>query len=254
MGTAVAVLAGAAIAYAASPLNKYGASVSPTSTKPGTPAKPVALGLTETLTAKNVDPTKNAAVLVNLKTTIYGLISNASKFPTCSSAKILTPPKYDGNCPAAAKVATGSVNALIGGPSLAPPPASFTCNPGLDVWNAGGGKVWFFFTAHVPQCGPLTTGGTAPFQGTVKRSGKNLVINVPLPPDVSTMVDGHANLYGSLIKETLVFKKSTYKGKPLFASIGCKGKKRPFSVAFTAVASASSPGVTQTITGSTKCK
>ena len=252
IGTAVAVLAGAAVAYAAT-LNNYTATVTVSPTAAGTPAKPVSVGFTEKLGAANVTSGKVANVLVNIKTTIYGLITNASKFPTCSSAKILTPPKYDGNCPAGSEVATGSVHAEIGGPTLASSSA-IACDPGLDVWNGGGGKAWYFFTAKsATQCGGLTTGQTAPYPGTMKVSGKNLILNVPLPPDVSTKVANHANLYGSLTSETIVLKKATYKGKPLFASVGCKGGKRPFSVAFTAVTAAGAAGVTQTVSGSGKC-
>jgi hypothetical protein len=252
IGTAIAVLAGAAVAYAAA-LNKYTASVSVSPTAAGSKAKPVSVGFTEKLGASNLTAGKVAAVLVNIKTTIYGLTTNASKFPTCSSAKILTPPKYDGNCPKGAEIATGSVHALLGTPTLAQSTAT-PCNPGLDVWNGGGGKAWYFFTAKsATQCSGLTTGQTAPYPGTVKQSGKNLVLNVPLPPDVSTRVANHTGVYGSLISETLVIKKATYKGKPLFASVGCQGGKRPFSVAFTAVASATSPKVTQTVSGSGKC-
>jgi hypothetical protein len=252
IGTAVAVLAGAAVAYA-STLNNYTATVSVSPTAAGTPAKPVTVGFTEKLGAANATSGKVAAVLVNIKTTIYGLITNASKFPTCSSAQILTPPKYDGNCPAGSEVATGAVHAEIGGPTLAQGMA-IACNPGLDVWNGGGGKAWYFFTAKsATQCGGLTTGQTAPYPGTMMVVGKNLVLNVPLPPDVSTKVANHANLYGSLSGETLTIKKATYKGKPLIASVGCKGGKRPFSVSFTAVPSAGAAGVTQTVSGSGKC-
>lgn len=252
IGTAVAVLVGAAVAYAAT-LNKYTAKVTLSSNKPGTPAKPVTVGLTENLGAANATSGKVAAPLVEIKTTVYGLISNASKFPTCSSAKILTPPKYDGNCPKAAEVATGTVDAEIGGPTLDPTKA-ISCKPGLDVWNGGGGKLWYFFTAASPtQCGGLTTGQTAPYPGTVKQSGKNLVMDVPLPPDVSTKVANHTGLYGSLIAEKVAFKKTAYKGHPLLASVGCKGSKRPYTVAYSAVASASSPKVTQSVSGSGKC-
>jgi len=252
IGTALAVLAGAAVAYAAT-LNKYSAKLSLTSTKPGSKAKPVAVGLTENLGAANATSSKVAAPLVELDTTIYGLVSNANKFPVCSLATILKPPKYDGNCPKAAEVATGSVSALLGDPTLNPA-NRISCKPGLDIWNAGGGKLWFFFTAaSATQCAGLTTGATAPYPGTVKQSGKNLVIDVPLPPDVSTKVANHANFYGSLINEKVTYKKATYKGHPLFASVGCKGSKRPFSVAFTAVATSSSPKVKQTVSGSAKC-
>jgi hypothetical protein len=252
IGTAAAVLAGAAVAYAAT-LNKYTASVAASPAKPGTAAKPVSVGVTEKLGAANATSGKVAAPLVEIKTTIYGLISNAKKFPSCSSTKIDTGPAFGGNCPKGSEVATGSVNALLGGPAL-DPTKTISCKPGLEVFNGGGGKLWFFFTATSPtQCAGLTTGRTAPYEGTVKQSGKNLVIDVPLPPDVSTMVAGTANFYGSLINETLAFKKASYKGSPLLASVGCKGGKRPFSVAFTAVATSSSPRVTQTVSGTGKC-
>ncbi len=250
IGTAIAVLAGAAVAYAAT-LNNYTASVSVSPSGVGTPAK--AVGFTEKLTAANATSGKVAAVLVDIKTTIYGLVTNANKFPTCTSAKILTAPKFDGNCPKGAEIATGSVHAFIGGPTLSQSGAT-ACDPGLDVWNAGGGKAWYFFTAKsAQQCGGLTTGQTAPYPGTMKVVGKNLVLNVPLPPDVSTKVANHTGLYGSLVSESISLKKTSYKGKPLIASVACKGSKRPYSVAFTAVPGAGSAGVTQTVTASGKC-
>jgi hypothetical protein len=251
----IAVLVGASVAYAAT-LNNYTATVAFTSSKPGTPKKPVAIGYTEQLGASNATPGKVAAPLVDIKTTVYGLVSNLKDFKTCSYATILKGPKFNANCPKGSEVATGAVVSALGGPALTAPGTS--CKPDLAVYNAGGGKEWFFFTAaSATQCGGLTTGQTAPYPGTVKQSGKNLVIDVPLPSFVSTAVAGHTGLYGSLIHETLKIGvlSTKVKGKTVYsqASVACKGNKRPYSVAFTAVPAAGSPGVTVTKTGSAKC-
>lgn len=254
IGTAMAVLAGAAVAYAAT-LNKYTATVTFTSSKPGSKSKPVAIGFTEKLGASNATSGKVAAPLVDIKTTIYGAVSNLKKLPVCSSTKIDTGPKFNTACPKGSEVGTGSVQARLGGPSLTAPGAP--CDPGLVIYNGGGGKEWYFFTAVGTQCGSLHTGQTAPYPGTVKQVGKNLVLDVPLPPDVSTKVAGQTGLYGSLIQETVSIKSLTekIKGKnvPAMAAVACKGGKRPWTVAFTAVPAAGSPGVTQSISGSDKC-
>lgn len=257
IGTALmAVLVGASVAYAAT-LNKYGAVVKFSTTKPGTAAKPVPLSYTETLTAANVTSGKVAAPLINLKTTIYGAQSNLKDFPTCSFATILKGPKFNLNCPKGSEVATGQVHSFLGGPTLAAASAG-PCNPGLAVYNGGGGKEWYFFTAVGTQCGALHTGDTNPYPGTVTQSGKNMVINVPLPPFVSTAVAGHTGLIGSLVKETVTVKATStkVKGKTVWSqeSVACQGNKRPYSVAFTAVGEpAGKPKVTNSVPGSAKC-
>jgi hypothetical protein len=251
----VVVLVGASVAYAAT-LNNYTAKLTFTSTKAGTKAKPVPIGYTETLTAANATPGKVAAPLVDIKTTMYGVVSNLKDFPTCSYTKIYTPPKYNLNCPKGSEVATGKVNSELGGPTLLAADAG-PCNPDLVVYNAGGGKEWYFFTAVGTQCGSLHTGSTKPYPGTVKQSGKNLVINVPLPSFVSTAVAGQEDLYGSLTKEVVTTKPLSIKvhGKKVYSqvSVACKGKTRPYSVSFTAVPAAGSPGVMGSKSGSAKC-
>jgi hypothetical protein len=251
IGTAVAVLVGASVAYAAS-LNTYTASLS-FSGKAGSKAKPSPLSMKYTLGASNATAGSRAAPLVDIKTTLYGVVVNTKPFPTCDSKTILTGPKFNLNCKKGSEVATGQVNSLLGSPVLTQ--AGSACNPGLTVYNAGSNKLWFFFTAVGTQCGGLRTGSTAPYPGTLKAAGKNLVMDVPLPPFVSTMVAGQPNFYGSLIKEVLNWKKMTtkVKGKSVafMASVGCKGSKRPYSIAFTATNGPTKE--TKTVTGSAKC-
>jgi hypothetical protein len=255
IGTVISALAGAAIAYGAA-LNNYTANIKFTTSKAGSKSKPVPIGWSETLGASNATAGKVAAPLVNIKTTIYGLKSNLKYFKTCSSKVIDAQPKFNKACPKGSLVASGHVTAAIGGPTLAAP--GTPCLPDLAVYNGGGGKEWYFFTTQsATQCGGLTTGSTPAYPGTVKQVGPNLVLNVPLPPYVSTMVAHQPNLYGSLQKQVLNVTPATTKvnGKTVGATeaVGCKGGKRPWSVVFTAVPAAGQPGQSATVSGSSKC-
>ncbi len=71
----------------------------------------------------------------------------------------------------------------------------------------------------------------------MKTDGKNMVTDMPVPPDVSLPAN-IPGLYGSLIRERLTYQKLTkkVKGKTVGynESFACKSGKRPYSVAFTA--------------------
>ncbi|HUO72414.1 MAG TPA: hypothetical protein VMU39_16725 [Solirubrobacteraceae bacterium] len=253
--TALCTLFGASAAYAA--LNNNYKGTTQTFTKGvGTKAKPVGIGFTQTLVAQNTDLTKAAAVLTNITTKIYGLVADGKDFPTCDPNKMVTL-KSDSFCKPKSKFAHGSVNSLLGDPTLLLTSRT-KCNPGLDVFNGGQGKVWFFFTTSSPlDCASLKTGDTAPYKATVSQQKGYEIINVPLPADISTKVANHADFYGSLIKEQLNwFKVSTkVKGKTVYnnASIGCLKGKRPWSITYTATPDGGLTHETQTITGSAPC-
>jgi hypothetical protein len=249
-GTAVAVLVGAGVAYAA--FNTYGGTTFKFNGKAGSPKHPAPIGFLETLAAANVNSANRAAPLVDIKTTIYGLKSNAGSFPKCTDAMIVAnPAKWDKACPAGSLVAQGPVHARLGDPSLAG--SGTPCNPYLHVYNGGKGKLVFFFVIIPPNntCATLHTGASAPYDGTVKQVGKNLVTDVPLPPDVSTKAGNIQGAYGSLILEKLNWSKLVRKGVPYQASIGCKSGKRPWTVQYTAVTPSGKE--TQTVKGSSSC-
>lgn len=254
--TALFTLAvGATAAYGATAVNTYSGTNQTFSKGAGTKSKPVGTSFKQTLVANNTDPSKAAAVLVNIKVKIYGLVSNAKQFPTCSATKMVQL-KSDSFCPKASKFASGLVNSLLGDPSLS---ASnrVKCNPNLDVFNAGKGKLWFFFTTHSTlQCAGLTTGSTAPYPGTVSQQGKFQVTNIPLPADISTRVANQPNFYGSLIRETLNWPKVSVKvkGKTVFnnVSVGCQKGKRPWSITYTSTTNGHDRQ-TSTVSGSAKC-
>jgi hypothetical protein len=255
IATLGALLVGATAAYAAAGFNNYTGTNNTFSKGVGSKKKPVGISFNQTLQAKNNDSTKAAAVLTHITVKIYGLVSNASKFPTCNG-KRFTVVDSDKFCPAKSKFASGHVQSLLGDPTLAMS-NRVACNPDLDVFNAGHGKLWFFFTTKTAQqCAGLTTGQTAPYLGTVKEQGKYQVTDIPLPADISTEVAHHARFYGSLIHETLKWAKLSVKvkGKTVFnnVSVGCVKGQRPWTVTYTSTTNGSNKSV-QSISGKSKC-
>jgi hypothetical protein len=255
--SALCLLVGATAAYGATAINDYSGTSNTFAKGAGTPKKPVATSFKQDLRAKNLDSTKAAFVLVNITSKFYGVKSQAvsGHFPTCSASRMVAL-KSDSFCPKASKFATGTVDAFLGDPTLANS-SRIPCHPGLDVFNAGGGKLWFFFTTSPTRtCAGLHTGDTAPYPGTVKQQGKWQVTNVPLPPDISTKVANQPNFYGSLAHEVLTWSKVTnkFKGKSYAdnVSFACQNGKRPWEVDFTAV-DGSGHRVTQKVTGASKC-
>jgi hypothetical protein len=251
--TALCTLFGASAAYAA--FNTYAGTTQTFSKGVGSKSQPVGIGYKQVLQAKNTDPSKAAAVLTHITIKIYGLVSNGVKFPTCSPTKMVTL-KSDSFCPAKSKFASGLVNSLLGDPSLALS-NRVKCNPNLDVFNGGKGKLIFLFTTHSNlQCAGLKTGDTAPYFGTIKQQGKFQVTDIPLPADISTRVANQPNFYGSLIHEQLNWAnvKTKVHGKTVSnnESVGCLKGKRPWSITYTATTNGSNKE-TQTVTGSAKC-
>lgn len=252
VGTALAVLFAAVSAYAATAgFNTYGAKFTFSPNKAATP-----LGYNEHLTANGTNGNRTAP-LTNIKTVLYGLVSNGKDFPTCSLSKIAAA-KSDTGCPKGALVATGAITALLGAETIqsSSAPGTAPCNPLLDVWNAGQGKLVFFFVDQAPNhlCanGAVPTGFVGPFPGTFKNVGKNLVQNTPIPSYVSFPLAG---VEGSLTSETLHWTnlKTKVKGKTVYflQSVACKSGKRPYSVTYTA----SQNGVSQSgsAAGTQKC-
>ena len=171
-------------------------------------------------------------------------MSNAKKFPTCDGNKI-SAMKTDSFCPKKALIATGPVNAILGDNTLNG--AGLAVQPVPARLERRGRQAVVLLhhrrpSTSVPRA--LHTGDTNAYPGFVKQQGKNQVTDVPLPPFVSTKVAGVPNFYGSLIKEVLTFKKG------FNSSVACKGGKRPYSVAFTAVG----PSGKQTKTSRAHCR
>jgi hypothetical protein len=256
IGTALAMLVGAAVAYAA--FNNYsGSKLSFSPSGAGTKAKPLPIGMVENLKA-NAPAGDRAAPLTDIKLTIYGAQTNGGDFPKCTDAMITAnTTKYDKACPTGSEIGTGPVHALLGSGSSPATAGSVSCNTFLHVYNGSPKtQVFFFTTSNATDCAGLVTGSTAPYDGHISHQGKNLVIDVPLPADISTKVAGHPNFYGSLITEVLTFPKSTKKAhgrtEGYMESVACSGHKRPYSIKFTATKYGGGTE-TQTVSGAAKC-
>jgi hypothetical protein len=258
IAVAVGLLVAAGAAYAASQINTYTATLKFAPKSAGKAATPVPVSYTQDIKAQGTNGNRTA-VLLDIKTKIYGLKADGKDFPTCSLQTIATN-HSDASCPAGAKVASGYITAAVGS-SKNFQTAGAACDPLLDVWNGGQGKLTFFFVdtpAHQCLGGALKTGSTPPYPATYKTQGKYLVVDVPVPSAISFPVPGEA---GSLMTEHLVWAKKTAKvhGKTVAAtaSIGCLGTKRPYSTTFTAnlPSSTGGAGTTQskTVSGSTAC-
>jgi hypothetical protein len=254
------VLIAAASAFAATGgINSYTASLKFSPNKAGSGKAPSAIGFTQQYVANGTNGNRTAP-LTNIKTVIYGLVSDGKDFPTCSASKIAAAGN-DTVCPKGALVASGSVTAILG-PAADPAsnaPNQAPCDPLLDAWNGGPGKIVYFFVDQAPNhlcaAGAITTGTVGPFIGTVKTVGKNLVMNTPVPSYVSFPITG---VEASLTSETLNWKNLSKKlsnGTTAHygTSVACKSGKRPYSVTFTAESGPGGASSSDTVTGTQKC-
>jgi hypothetical protein len=248
------MLIAAGAAFAASQINTYAATLKFGTKSAGTAAKPVPVGYTQDITATGTNGNRTA-VLQDIKTKIYGLKADGKDFPTCTLNQIAAA-KNDTACPKGAMVASGYITAAVGAKNNFGVAGS-PCDPLLHVWNSGQGKLTFFFVdTPTHQClgGALKTGSTGPYPATYQNQGKYLVVDVPVPTYIGFPAPG---LAGSLETEHLVWAKKTAKvhGKTVAAtaSIGCKGKTRPYSMTFTANLPTTGQTQTSTVPGSAAC-
>jgi hypothetical protein len=255
--------AGAAYGAAATPvpdngnINTYTGSYD-VSHGAGTANKPVAVSMVEHLGMGSVTAGNVGAPLTDIKSTIFGLKSNGQYFPKCTVKMIDATQKWNAVCPKGSLVASGTVNSFLVNSTLAQSAAT-PCNLRLWVYNAGPGQLAYFFTVPGPtSCSGLTTGAAAAYSGSVQQAGKNLINDVKEPADISTTAGGIAGQFGSLVNETLTWKKLTVKVKgkvyPYLGSTGCKAGKRPYAIKYTATTSSSKqPQYSATVTDAPGC-
>jgi hypothetical protein len=251
VATAVVALIAAASAFAA--INTYTAKVKVSPTKAGTKAKPVAIGYTEDITASGTNGNRTA-LLEDIKTTMSGAKLTLKGVPTCSLDSIAAA-KNDTGCPKGALLAQGYIHAVVGSATDFKANAA-PCNPGLDVWNSGGGKLTFFFVdtaAHNCDALGLKTGSTGPYPATYKQQGNKVVQDTPIP----SFVNRPLGLAGSLEVEHLVWKnlKTKVNGKNvgILQSTGCTGGKRDYAVSLKATLPTTNTTETKVVSGKAPC-
>ena len=243
-----AMLVGAGSAFAA--VNNYNATYKFMGGK-GTAKKPAPLNFQQNIKVTPAVSGSRAGLLHTIKTTISGVSVNTKGFPTCTANAITNSSTFDKSCNKKALVAKGAISAVLG-------PSDFTqpgqaCNPHLDVWNAGKGKLTFFFVAdpsgaHSCLGGQIHTGQVAAWTASYKQQGKNLSVTIPIPNYVDQPVP---TLFGSLESENLLWKSQTVKGVSDITSTSCSGK-RNYTWSFNA-SLPSAGSETKTSKGSAAC-
>jgi hypothetical protein len=219
--------------------------------KPGSRSRPTALSFNQHFRLKAANPGSLTGIVSKVKTEISGVKVDARGFPTCSARHVNNWKKasYASVCNKRALVASGSITAQLGTATNFTP-QGLNCDPVLYVWNAGRGKLTFFFeTTKTHQClgGQITTGQTPAFTARYRQKGNNLLVTIPVPRAVT-----HIGPYlASVSSEHLKWRSTTDNGHRDILSTGCHGK-RHFSYTFSATAP-NQPAETKTIRGAARC-
>jgi hypothetical protein len=223
-GLAAVALASTAYAQTTTATNVYTVSGG-TSTRGGTTAKPKPANLkfTFTLAAGGVVP----EVVKTYTIKVEGGRVNWSIVPGCSAAA-MDKASSDASCPAASKVGSGTLKALIGSTGQ-PVDQTQGCTLPFKIYNSGGGKAALWIKTE-GDC-PVPIAQTVPARWTKSGTTGGLTFTVPdlLRHQVGLdlpVVDASATIQ-KIVK--------TKKGKKVgfLESTGCKDGKRDFSVQFT---------------------
>ena len=179
--------------------------------------------------------------------------ASSSKSNECTLAQI-NAAQNDTGCPKTAKIATGYINAQLGA-ATDPTAAGSACDPVLDVWNGGPGKLTFFFVetgSHQCLGGALHTGQVPPWQATYKQAGANLDVTIPVPNTVDYPLGTSGGEVGSLSKEYLNWQSQKVDGTYDITSTACTGK-RNYTFGFQASAIGSTTNEAGAVKGSASC-
>jgi len=258
MAVVVTMLLAGAVAFAATPINTYQAIYSFTPKRSGTAARPQRMTFMQKVHVTPGTAGQRAGILLNLRFSIRGLKIDGKDFPTCSVGRIRSA-GTDSGCPRGAKVATGFVQAQVGPSTNTTAAAGIDCDPFLHVWNAGQGRLAFFFAPALSgprSCanGLIKEGAVPPWQVRYRRSGGNLVVNVPIPGTVDNPAPG---LFSSLQSLSLRWAGQTVRrGGRSFTSIvsvACKGHTRPYRTAFRAKPLMGGASQQEAVSGTAPC-
>jgi hypothetical protein len=245
IATVVVGLVAASAAFAA--VNNYTASYKFSGSK-GTKAKPAKLAFTQTINVAPGTSGQRTGVLHQITTKITGAKLDVSGLPTCSSSKINSA-QSDSACSKKALIAKGYIEAQLGSASD-PTAAGSACDPELDVWNGGKGKLIFFFVdtgSHQCLNGALHTGQVPPWTASYKQSGTNLNVTIPIPNTVDYPLGTSGGEVGSLSK---VYLKWASTG---LQSTGCSGSQRAYTFGFKASAIGSTSSESGSVSGKAAC-
>jgi hypothetical protein len=221
-GIATVAMASAAYAQSTTP-NQYNVTGG-TSIRGGTKAKPKAADLKFAFQLTAGDTVPEVVKTYTIK--VEGGHVNWRIVPGCSASR-MDAAGSDASCPAASKVGSGTLQALIG--STGQPVASAqTCTLPFKIYNSGGGRAALWIKTE-GGC-PVPIAQTVPARWTQSGTTGGLTFTVPdlLRHQVGLdlpVVDAKATI--SKITKTVKGKRVGF-----LESTGCKDGKRDFSVQF----------------------
>jgi hypothetical protein len=250
IATVVVGLVAASSALAA--VNNYSATYKFSGPK-ATKAKPAKLNFAQTINVTPGTAGQRTGILHQITTKIANVKVDVSGFPTCTAAKI-NAAQNDTGCNKKALVAKGYINAELGSASD-PTAAGSACDPELDVWNGGKGKLIFFFVdegSHQCLNGALHTGQVPPWTATYKQAGSSLDVTIPIPDTVDYPLGTSGGEVGSLSKEFLNWKAQSMNGKYDITSTGCSGQRK-YTFGFSASAIGSTSNEAGSVSGKAAC-
>jgi hypothetical protein len=225
IAAAVAVLAMAAVAIAQTTTYDIGGTVS---VKGGTKKKPKPGTLSFNFSVSS--PDGNQTPPIKTYSIMYeGGHINTNLIPGCPAAKINAANGDDSGCPAASRVGSGTIHALIGSTGQ-PTSSASTCDGKLTLYNARGGHLALFVESDLSAC-PVALHQAIDMKYVT--SGDKAGVEFTVPDELRHQVSLDITVQSASAKFTKIIKKKGSKKVGYIESTGCKDGKRDETVTFT---------------------
>jgi hypothetical protein len=238
IATAVAVLSIAVVAMAQDSPYTIGGTVS---VKGGTKKKPKPGTLSFNFTV--ADPSGNQTPPVQTYAIMYeGGHINTNLIPGCTAAQINAANGDDSMCPAASKVGTGTLEALVGSAGQ-PTSAASKCSGKLTLYNSRSGHLALYVTSELATC-PVALHQAIDMKYITK--GELAGVEFTVPEELRHQVSLDITVTSAQAKFSTITKKKGNKKVGYIESTGCKDGKRDEVVTFTDESGAAFP-VTKTL-------
>lgn len=242
------------VAFAATVHNNYVISSS-TKVKPvksGTKKKPKPAGATINYTVSTTPSGERPNVVETIALRVQGASEDTTKFPACSTSRLLDPSEGPTTCPSGSLAGTGFFIAEIG-PTNNQSSVLLTCRADVSVYNGGNHDLSFYlYKGTESNACPLPQNYA--IDAPLTKSKKGLTSTLTLPSQVRHPFGYDASATQSNLTLSIV-KKKIKKGKKkvtigLFNTVLCpKNHKRQVALTFTL-----ENGTSQTATREVACK
>jgi hypothetical protein len=227
----VALLAGAAVAYAQAQRNTYSVTGGAKPNIPGTKKHPRPVGIEFDYSTREVSGLRPATVS-RYTIGFRGGFDNGQWFPKCTAAQI-NAAQSDSVCPKGSEVGTGSVHNQAGATSN-PSDTSIPCDLDLTIYNSGRHRAALFLEGGPPTCA-VTISQAIDAKYVKAFGGKGTALQFDVPQSLLHPIPGIDNAVED-VKSTLPRKTTRVHGhrRGYFESaVACRHGKQQITVTFT---------------------